>query len=223
MTAASQGSSTIVHLLFHGIGVPGPRGLKKSTYFVSAICCLLSSTRCTVIRSLRSALTMDTSLTSRSPCRRSSSAACPPDSSRWPAARPAGSAGRGRAARADRRRDEIGSHGMRHRSWRRHGPRRTARGTDRGAANAVRPRPMPRLTTAACPFGDYDRGALSALRAQGYSTVFTSDRRRARRGAWLQPRYSVRARRHLADGARHRSSRRRRPSPASRAHDHRHG
>ena len=48
------------------------------------------------------------------------------------------------------------------------------------------------VDAAACPFGAYDRGSLQALREQHYGTVFTSDRRRARRGAWLQPRYSVR-------------------------------
>jgi hypothetical protein len=33
---------------------------------------------------------------------------------------------------------------------------------------------------------------LSELRRLGYAEVFTSDRRYARRGRWLQPRFSVR-------------------------------
>ena len=48
------------------------------------------------------------------------------------------------------------------------------------------------VTSAACPFGAYDRQVLAALRRHGYSQVFTSDRRRARLGDWLQPRYSIR-------------------------------
>ena len=44
--------------------------------------------------------------------------------------------------------------------------------------------------TAACPFGAYDRTVLAALRSR-LQQVFTSDRRRARAGGWLQPRYSV--------------------------------
>ncbi len=85
----------------------------------------------------------------------------------------------------------LGSHGMAHRSWRamdgavRHEELVEAR---RMLADAAR---VP-VSTAACPFGEYDRGALRALRGQGYSAVFTSDRRRGRPGAWLQPRYSVR-------------------------------
>lgn len=85
----------------------------------------------------------------------------------------------------------IGTHGMVHRSW---------RGLGDGSADVelvearvvleeVCGEPM---TVAACPFGEYDRGALARLRAAGYDTVLTSDRRPARDGQWLQPRYSVR-------------------------------
>ena len=86
----------------------------------------------------------------------------------------------------------IGSHGMRHRSWRGMDPQArqdelvAARRVLAAAADAP-------VDTAACPFGAYDRKALAALREQSYTTVFTSDRRRARAGAWLQPRYSVRS------------------------------
>ncbi len=85
----------------------------------------------------------------------------------------------------------VGTHGMRHRSWRgmdertRHEELTAAREQLAAAAGTA-------IDTAACPFGAYDRGALAALRGAGYVQVFTSDRRRACAGAWLQPRYSIR-------------------------------
>jgi peptidoglycan/xylan/chitin deacetylase (PgdA/CDA1 family) len=85
----------------------------------------------------------------------------------------------------------IGSHGMRHRSWRRMDPRErheelvTAR--DRLASITGAP-----VVGAACPVGAYDRALLRDLRRLGYPRVFTSDRRPAREAAWLQPRYSIR-------------------------------
>jgi peptidoglycan/xylan/chitin deacetylase (PgdA/CDA1 family) len=85
----------------------------------------------------------------------------------------------------------VGSHGMRHRSWRGLTPQErveefvTAR--DRLAEVARAP-----VTLAACPLGRYDRQVLRELRTHGYATVYTSDRRTARAGTWLQPRYSVR-------------------------------
>ena len=84
----------------------------------------------------------------------------------------------------------IGSHGMWHRSWREldaeteHEELVAARSLIESAAQAT-------VRVAACPFGSYDRRALAALRQHGYEQVFTSDRRRARAGAWLQPRYSL--------------------------------
>ena len=85
----------------------------------------------------------------------------------------------------------IGSHGMRHRSWRgmdqetRHAELVTARELLAEVAQTS-------VDTAACPLGRYDRGLLRALRELGYTRVFSSDRRLARQSAWLQPRYSVR-------------------------------
>jgi peptidoglycan/xylan/chitin deacetylase (PgdA/CDA1 family) len=84
----------------------------------------------------------------------------------------------------------VGSHGMRHQSW---------RGMDDNTRHdelvAARERLCEVLgaevNAAACPMGRYDRRVLTALRALGYRRVFTSDRRPARRNAWLQPRYSV--------------------------------
>ena len=48
------------------------------------------------------------------------------------------------------------------------------------------------VTEAALPLGRYDRDLLAHLRALGYTAVHTSDRRWAREGDWLQPRFSVR-------------------------------
>lgn len=85
----------------------------------------------------------------------------------------------------------VGSHGMAHRSWRgMSAPTRRAElveARDRIAAVAGRP-----VETAACPLGRYDRGLLGHLRGLGYTRVYTSDRRHARPGGWLQPRFSVR-------------------------------
>ncbi|GIH10157.1 hypothetical protein Rhe02_82240 [Rhizocola hellebori] len=87
---------------------------------------------------------------------------------------------------------KIGSHGMSHVSWRgmdaatRHAELVAAR--DRLASLLGTP-----VAEAACPRGQYDRGTLQALRHNGYSRVFTSDRRPANEQAWLQPRYSVRS------------------------------
>jgi peptidoglycan/xylan/chitin deacetylase (PgdA/CDA1 family) len=85
----------------------------------------------------------------------------------------------------------IGTHGMRHRSWRRLDPadvhEELVDARDRLAEVVGRP-----VDTAALPLGQYDRQVLAALRRHGYRRVFTSDRRNARRDAWLQPRYSVR-------------------------------
>lgn len=84
----------------------------------------------------------------------------------------------------------IGTHGLAHRPWRSlrgHGleaEMRAARIISEIAGTPVR--------EAACPFGSYDRRVLRALRHHGFTRVYTVDRGRARYGAWLQPRYTVR-------------------------------
>jgi peptidoglycan/xylan/chitin deacetylase (PgdA/CDA1 family) len=85
----------------------------------------------------------------------------------------------------------IGSHGMHHVSWRGMDEQTTHRElvTARERLAEVIGGPV---DTAACPLGRYDRKALSDLRRLGYRHVFTSDRRPANPGSWLQPRYSVR-------------------------------
>lgn len=95
------------------------------------------------------------------------------------------------AVRTLRERDmPVGSHGMHHVSWR--GLDETEAAVEMVAARerlaAVVGAPVDR---AALPLGQYDRRVLERLRATGYRQVFTSDRRRARAGAWLQPRYSL--------------------------------
>jgi peptidoglycan/xylan/chitin deacetylase (PgdA/CDA1 family) len=85
----------------------------------------------------------------------------------------------------------IGTHGMSHRTW---------RGMDQAAREEELILARQRLAqvagtpveAAACPLGQYDRGVLGALRRHGYRRVYTSDRRHAQAGAWLQPRFSVR-------------------------------
>jgi peptidoglycan/xylan/chitin deacetylase (PgdA/CDA1 family) len=84
----------------------------------------------------------------------------------------------------------VGSHGMRHRSWR-DLDAQTEREELAVARSVIGSAAQAPVRAAACPFGSYDRRVLDALRRYGYEQVFTSDRRRARAGAWLQPRYSI--------------------------------
>lgn len=84
----------------------------------------------------------------------------------------------------------IGCHGMGHRPW---------RGLDDGQLDdeLIRAREVLEgvvgrpVTTAACPFGSYDRRVLRTLRVSGYRHVFTSDRGTARPDDFLQTRNSV--------------------------------
>lgn len=84
----------------------------------------------------------------------------------------------------------IGSHGMRHRSWRgiSEPDLREELIEARQLLEALVHRPV---TTAACPFGAYDRRTLHHLRHGGYARVFTSDEGPAKDSAWLQPRNSL--------------------------------
>jgi peptidoglycan/xylan/chitin deacetylase (PgdA/CDA1 family) len=87
---------------------------------------------------------------------------------------------------------DIGTHGMDHCSWRRLAPQVRTRElvTAREAISEVAGTPV---REAAIPRGEYDRGTLRQLREHDYAAVHTSDRRPARAGAWLQPRFSIRA------------------------------
>jgi peptidoglycan/xylan/chitin deacetylase (PgdA/CDA1 family) len=84
----------------------------------------------------------------------------------------------------------IGSHGMRHRSWRNLDDRNLNEelGEARRRLEEVVGGPV---TDAACPFGAYDRRVLGALRSHGYERVFTSDGGAARSARWLQARTSL--------------------------------
>lgn len=85
----------------------------------------------------------------------------------------------------------IGTHGMWHRPWRGLTP-------DQQTEELVLARDVladlvgTPVHEAALPLGRYDRRLLGQLRRLGYTRVHTSDRRRSRDGAWLQPRFSIR-------------------------------
>lgn len=84
----------------------------------------------------------------------------------------------------------IGTHGMHHRPW----PGMSAKERQAELVDA-RARLADVVGTsvdqAACPLGQYDRRLLRELSRLNYSAVFTSDRRWAHSGRWLQPRFSV--------------------------------
>lgn len=85
----------------------------------------------------------------------------------------------------------IGSHGVCHQPW---------RGLDAGRLHDEVAGSRNRLedllgryvNSAACPFGDYDRRVLHALKIAGYQSVFTSDGGECGPGWWLKPRTTVR-------------------------------
>lgn len=86
----------------------------------------------------------------------------------------------------------IGSHGMDHVPWRGLAPAAVRRELCDARA-ALADAAGVNVDEAALPLGRYDRATLGHLRRLGYSAVHTSDRRPARVGAWVQPRFSVRA------------------------------
>lgn len=84
----------------------------------------------------------------------------------------------------------VGSHGMRHRVWR----RLSAAEQDEElvvARRRIEEVVEEPVRAAACPLGRYDRGTLSTLKRLGYSRVYTSDRALARPGTWRQARFSL--------------------------------
>jgi peptidoglycan/xylan/chitin deacetylase (PgdA/CDA1 family) len=191
--AAGQGSTMTVHVLFHGIGRPGPGvGAEDEAYFVSRdlMLAVLDELRDDPARqvSFDDGYDSDVNVALPALLERGMSARF------FPLAGQLGQPGR---VDADGLRElirtgmAVGSHGMRHRPWRSmdSGTRREELVEARRVLSDAAGVPV---DAAACPFGEYDRHALRALREQHYGMVFTSDRRRARRGAWLQPRYSVR-------------------------------
>jgi peptidoglycan/xylan/chitin deacetylase (PgdA/CDA1 family) len=86
----------------------------------------------------------------------------------------------------------VGSHGIRHVPWRSVDDQELRRElTEGGEAIAVAAGQPVRHV--AFPFGSYDRRVLSAVRRYGFSRAYTVDGGSARRDAWLQSRYTVRA------------------------------
>ncbi len=86
----------------------------------------------------------------------------------------------------------IGSHGMRHRSWRRLDDVDLLEElfVARLLLEDVVSRPV---REAAIPFGAYDRRVLKEIRGHNYERVYTSDSGPARPDRWLQPRSSLQA------------------------------
>jgi peptidoglycan/xylan/chitin deacetylase (PgdA/CDA1 family) len=86
----------------------------------------------------------------------------------------------------------VGSHGAAHRSWRSLADDELRREVD-GAREAIESALGGPVAEASCPFGEYDRSVLGALRRAGFERVYTSDGGWADSGAWLQPRNTVTA------------------------------
>jgi len=86
----------------------------------------------------------------------------------------------------------IGSHGMEHVPWRFLAEPERVRELIEARELIGQAAGKP-VVEAALPLGRYDRRVLADLRHLGYQRVFSSDRRRTNMGAWLQPRFSIRA------------------------------
>src|SRR5262245_39685422 len=87
---------------------------------------------------------------------------------------------------------KIGSHGMHHRNWRKMHDAALTEEVDvtRKVLEDVCGEP---ITSAAIPFGSYDRRVLAKLRASKFQQIFTSDSGLAEREAWLKSRNSLSA------------------------------
>ncbi len=86
---------------------------------------------------------------------------------------------------------KIGSHGKAHRPWRSVDDTEL-RGELVDAAEVIAVASGRPVRDVACPFGDYDRRVLAAIRRYGFDRVYTVDGGAVRSDAWLQPRYTVR-------------------------------
>jgi peptidoglycan/xylan/chitin deacetylase (PgdA/CDA1 family) len=86
----------------------------------------------------------------------------------------------------------IGTHGMDHVPWRSLRPAQRERELVHARQMIAEAAGAP-VCEAALPLGAYDRNVLVNLRRLGYQRVYSSDRRRMKVGAWLQPRFSIRA------------------------------
>jgi len=86
----------------------------------------------------------------------------------------------------------VGTHGMDHVSWRSLTPNRRQRELVHARQIIAEAAGAP-VCEAALPLGQYDRAILVDLRSLGYHRIYSSDRQRTNGGAWLQPRFSIRA------------------------------
>ena len=86
---------------------------------------------------------------------------------------------------------EVGLHGRDHVSWRLAGENLLRREIDDAKVELedITGRPV---TSAAIPFGDYGRRAISHLRRAGFTSVYSSDGGTARFNRWFRPRRSMR-------------------------------
>jgi peptidoglycan/xylan/chitin deacetylase (PgdA/CDA1 family) len=84
----------------------------------------------------------------------------------------------------------IGNHGLRHRPWTELNGRdlqeELVEARDRLQQLVSRP-----VSEAACPFGNYDRRVLRAVRNCGYDRLYTSDDCPAVASCWIQSRYTL--------------------------------
>ena len=87
---------------------------------------------------------------------------------------------------------EIGLHGRDHVDWRRLDERGRRAEIPRARAELAELLGAP-VRGVAIPFGAYDRRVMSYLKRQGFERIHTSDGGRARAGARIQPRVSLRS------------------------------
>lgn len=87
---------------------------------------------------------------------------------------------------------QIGLHGRDHVSWRTADRELLVREIDQ-AKSQLEAIVGQRITTAACPFGEYGRNTLAHLRRSGFATIYTSDGGVADTTNWLCPRRSIRS------------------------------
>jgi peptidoglycan/xylan/chitin deacetylase (PgdA/CDA1 family) len=193
MTAKVGDGAEVIGLCFHGIGIPG-QSLEAGAadYFITRDLFLalldLVMTNAAVSLTFDDGYASDLEIALPALLERGLSATFFPLAGRLDRPGHVGTDGIRELANAGM---EVGSHGMRHRSWR--GLDRVSAEEELTAAREMIAQAAGRaVAKVAIPFGSYDRHVLTALRKAEYAQVFTSDRRRARAGDWMQPRYSVR-------------------------------
>jgi peptidoglycan/xylan/chitin deacetylase (PgdA/CDA1 family) len=86
---------------------------------------------------------------------------------------------------------QVGSHGKAHLPWRSVGDAELQSELVDAADTIASVSGQP-VRKVACPFGDYDRRVLGAVKRSNFERVYTVDGGAARCGAWLQPRNTVR-------------------------------